>query len=280
MRLRASAATLEDVFLRGRTGDLIPLRSLIRISNAAGPAVLSRTDQMNSLTLGADPGPGYSVAAATAELKAVAQRVLPANVRIVASATVRAMEQTASSIGLVMLLSLIFIYLVLSAQFESFRDPVIILVIVPLALCGATVGLYLFGGSYNLYSVVGLVTLIGLIAKHGILIVEFTNQRRAEGHDLNTALLGAATVRLRPILMTTVATVLGALPLAVATGAGAGGLSQIGIVVTVGMTLGTLVSLFVLPVACSLMASKAPHHIVPVPDLARIALSAQRTAAE
>ncbi|MGH7113385.1 MAG: efflux RND transporter permease subunit [Stellaceae bacterium] len=279
-RLRASAASLEGVFLRGRTGDLIPLRSLIRISATAGPSVLSRTDQMNSLTLGADPGPGYSVAAATAELKGVAQKVLPSNVRIVASATVRAMEQTASSIGLVMLLSLIFIYLVLSAQFESFRDPAIILVIVPLALCGATLGLYLFGGSYNLYSVVGLVTLIGLIAKHGILIVEFTNQRREEGHDLNAALLDAATVRLRPILMTTVATVLGALPLAIATGAGAGGLSQIGIVITVGMTLGTLVSLFVLPVACSLMASKTPHGIVPVPDLARIALAAQRTAAE
>jgi multidrug efflux pump len=279
-KLRTSAASLEDVFLKGRTGDLIPLRSLIRISRSAGPAVLSRTNQMNSLTLGADPRPGYSVSTATAELQAIAEKVLPPKVRIVPSATVRAMEQTAKSMALVMLLSIIFIYLVLSAQFESFRDPAIILTIVPLAVCGAILGLYLFDGSYNLYSVVGLVTLIGLIAKHGILIVEFTNQRRDAGLDLQAALLDAATVRLRPILMTTIATVLGAIPLAIASGAGAGGLSQIGIVITVGMTLGTVVSLFVLPVAYSLLAAKTRHGIVPVPEFAGIAAPAHRQAAE
>lgn len=277
---RADPASLEDVFLRGQSGDLIPLRSLIRISFSAGPAVLSRTDQLNSLTLGADPRPGYSTAEASAELKAIAQSVLPPNIRIVGGAAERAMAQTGKSMGIAILLSLIFIYLVLSAQFESFRDPAIILLIVPTALCGAIFGLYLFEGSFNLYSVVGLVTLIGLIAKHGILIVEFTNQRREEGKDLHAALLDAATVRLRPILMTTMGTVLGALPLALATGAGAGGRSQIGIVITVGMTLGTLVSLFVLPVAYSLLARKTQHGLIAVPDFARGARHAPQSAAE
>ena len=133
------------------------------------------------------------------------------------------MEQSAIGMALVMLLAIVFIYLVLSAQFESFRDPAIILAIVPLAICGAIVGLFLFEGSYNLYSVIGFVALVGLIAKHGILIVEFTNQLRDQGRDLHDALIEASALRLRPIVMTTTATVLGALPLALATGAGAGG---------------------------------------------------------
>jgi multidrug efflux pump len=268
-RLQSSAGSLQDVFLTGRSGDLVPLRSLIKISYSAGPSVLSRTDQLNSATLGADPAPGHSVAEATAELKDIALKVLPTNVRIADSATVRAMQRTASSMGLVMLLSIVFIYLVLCAQFESFRDPAIILIVVPLAICGALLGLFVFGGSYNLYSVVGLVALVGLIAKHGILIIEFTNQRRDLGDDLPKALVDAATMRLRPILMTTFATVLGAVPLAIASGSGAGGRSQIGIVITVGMTLGTLISLFVLPVAYSLLTSRHRRHIVPVPEFAR-----------
>jgi multidrug efflux pump len=279
-RLQSRAASLQDVFLSGRAEDLVPLRSLIKITEGVGPAELSRTDQMNSTILGADPRPGHTVAEATAELKAIADAILPSNVQIVPSPTVRAQDQAAASMGMVMLLSIVFIYLVLSAQFESFRDPVIILLIVPLAICGAILGLFLFGGSFNLYSVVGLVTLVGLIAKHGILIVEFTNQERDRGRPLNDALLDAATMRLRPIVMTTVATVLGAVPLAVATGAGAGGRSQIGIVVTVGMTLGTLVSLFVLPVAYSLLASRRRHAIVPVPEFARSDMPALHSVAE
>ena len=133
----------------------------------------------------------------------------------------------------------------------------------------AIVGLAAFGGSYNLYSVIGFVALVGLIAKHGILIVEFANQLRDKGQDRDAALVEAASLRLRPIVMTTVATVLGALPLAIATGSGAGGRSQIGIVITVGMTLGTLISLFVLPVVYSLMSSRSRRALVQVPSFAR-----------
>ena len=164
--LAAKVATLEDVYVTGRAGTLIPLRSLVTITRAPGPAVLARTDQMNSATLGADPLPGHSVAEATAELKAIAEQVLPPGIRITGSAAMQAMEQSAIGMALVMLLAIVFIYLVLSAQFESFRDPAIILTIVPLAICGAIVGLYIFDGSYNLYSVIGFVALVGLIAKH------------------------------------------------------------------------------------------------------------------
>nr|WP_294563441.1 efflux RND transporter permease subunit [uncultured Rhodopila sp.] len=263
--LAAKVATLEDVYVTGRTGDLIPLRSLVTITRAPGPAVLARTDQMNSATLGADPLPGHSVAEATAELKAIAEQVLPPGIRITGSAAMQAMEQSAIGMALVMLLAIVFIYLVLSAQFESFRDPAIILTIVPLAICGAIVGLYIFDGSYNLYSVIGFVALVGLIAKHGILIVEFTNQLRDQGYNLHDALIEASALRLRPIVMTTTATVLGALPLAFATGAGAGGRSEIGIVIAVGMTFGTLVSLFILPAVYSLMAARVRRPIVPLP---------------
>jgi multidrug efflux pump len=265
----SSTDALRDVFLSGSNNAFVPLRSLMNIDAAAGPNVLSRTNQLNTATLGADPKPGHTVAEATAELKEIADKVLPSTVHIAASATVKAMERTAAAMGLVMLLSIIFIYLVLSAQFESFRDPAIILVVVPLTVFGAILGLYIFGGSYNLYSVIGLVALVGLIAKHGILIVEFANQLRDTGKDFNDAILDAATIRLRPIVMTTVATVLGAVPLAIATGSGAGGRSQIGIVITVGMTLGTLVSLFVLPVVYSLMSKRVRHGIAVVPDFAR-----------
>lgn len=278
--LASQAASLEDVYVTGRSGDLIPLRSLITVTHGAGPAVLSRVDQMNAATLGADPLPGHTVAEATAELKAIAQSVLPPDVRIDDSATVRAMEQSAMGMALVMLLAIVFIYLVLSAQFESFRDPAIILTIVPLAICGAIVGLFVFHGSYNLYSVIGFIALVGLIAKHGILIVEFTNQLRDQGRNLHDALIEASALRLRPIVMTTTATVLGALPLAFATGAGAGGRSAIGIVIAVGMSFGTLVSLFVLPAVYSLMAKKVRHPIIAVPDFALEDIAVSRHAAE
>ena len=246
----------------------------------AGPAVLARTDQMNSANLGADPLPGHTVAEASKELKAIAESVLPPGVRIDDSATVRAMEQSAIGMGLVMLLAIVFIYLVLSAQFESFRDPAIILTIVPLAICGAIVGLFLFRGSYNLYSVIGFVALVGLIAKHGILIVEFTNRLRDQGRDLHDALIEASALRLRPIVMTTTATVLGALPLVLATGSGAGGRAQIGIVIAVGMSFGTLVSLFVLPAVYSLAASRTRRVIKPVPDLALLEATVNRHATD
>jgi multidrug efflux pump len=155
-----------------------------------------------------------------------------------------------------MLLSVGFIFLVLSAQFESFRQPFVVLVAVPFAICGALAGLAAWDGSLNAYSAIGLVALLGLIAKHGILITEFANQLREEGRPPREAVLDAAAQRLRAILMTTAGTVLGAVPLAVATGADAATRAEIGIVIVSGMTLGTLVSLFLVPALYLLFAPR------------------------
>jgi multidrug efflux pump len=157
------------------------------------------------------------------------------------------------------ILALGFIYLVLSAQFESFRSPLIIMFSVPLAMLGALLTLKLTGGTLNVYSQIGLITLIGLITKHGILIVEFANQMRDKGKELREAVVDAAVLRLRPILMTTGAMVLGAIPLALATGAGAESRIQIGWVIVGGMTFGTLLTLFVVPVVYTLLAGRRPH---------------------
>jgi multidrug efflux pump len=153
-------------------------------------------------------------------------------------------------------LALAFIYLVLAAQFESFRDPFIIMLTVPLSMAGALLALLLSGGTLNVYSQIGLVTLVGLITKHGILIVEFANQLQEKGLSIKNAVIDAAVLRLRPILMTTGAMVLGAVPLALATGAGAESRQQIGWVIVGGLLLGTFFTLFVVPTVYTLLASK------------------------
>jgi multidrug efflux pump len=165
----------------------------------------------------------------------------------------RELRDSSSNLALVFVLALAFIYLVLSAQFESFRDPVMIMLSVPLSMTGALAALYLTGGTLNVYSQIGLVTLIGLITKHGILIVDFANRLQEEGRTRLDAVVEGATLRLRPILMTTFAMVLGAVPLVLATGAGAESRMQIGWVIAGGMTFGTLLTLFVVPCAYSIM---------------------------
>jgi multidrug efflux pump len=159
----------------------------------------------------------------------------------------REFVRASGSLGITFMLALLFIYLVLAAQFESFKDPVMIMLTVPLSMLGALAALQATGGTLNVYSQIGLITLVGLITKHGILIVEFTNQLREQGREMRDAVVEAAVLRLRPILMTTGAMVLGAVPLALARGAGAESRSQIGWVIVGGMTLGTLLTLFVLP---------------------------------
>jgi multidrug efflux pump len=169
----------------------------------------------------------------------------------------REFRDAQSNLAVVFVLALAFIYLVLSAQFESFRDPVMIMLAVPLSITGALAALYLSGGTLNVYSQIGLVTLIGLITKHGILIVDFTNRLQEEGMARGEAIVEAAVLRLRPILMTTAAMVLGALPLVLAHGAGAESREQIGWVIVGGMTFGTLLTLFVVPCVYSVMGRRA-----------------------
>ena len=178
------------------------------------------------------------------------------------SGSSREYRASSGSLALTFILALAFIYLVLAAQFESFIDPFIIMLTVPLSMAGALAALKLSGGTLNVYSQIGLITLVGLITKHGILIVEFTNQLREQGKALREAVIEAAVMRLRPILMTTGAMVLGALPLALATGAGAESRIQIGWVIVGGMSLGTILTLFVVPTFYTLLARKKAHQPV------------------
>jgi multidrug efflux pump len=211
------------------------------------------------VTLTANLAPGYTLGEALAFLEAASARILPADYAIDYNGQSREFKISSSSLALTFVLALAFIYLVLAAQFESFRDPLIIMLTVPLSMTGALAALYLTGGTLNVYSQIGLVTLVGLITKHGILIVEFANQLRARGRDTAEAVTEAATLRLRPILMTTGAMVLGSLPLALASGAGAESREQIGWVVVGGLALGTLLTLFVVPVVYATFAGRKAH---------------------
>jgi multidrug efflux pump len=217
------------------------------------PKELNRFNQLRAATISATPAPGVSLGEAIAFMEQAADEVLPPEVQIDYSGQSREFRDAGSSLIFVFVLALGFIYLVLAAQFESFLDPLVIMLTVPLSMTGALLALYLAGGTLNVYSQIGLVTLVGLITKHGILIVEFANQLQDEGRAKLDAVIEAAVLRLRPILMTTGAMVLGALPLALATGAGAESRQQIGWVIVGGMSLGTLLTLFVVPTMYTLL---------------------------
>ncbi|MDQ2084722.1 efflux RND transporter permease subunit [Xanthobacteraceae bacterium Astr-EGSB] len=255
---RDTPQDLQSIYVRGRDGDMIQLSSVVTAQETVAPKELNRFNQLRAATITAVPAPGHTLGDALAVLEDAAARVLPSSVQIDYAGQSREFKKSGSSIALVFLLALGFIYLVLAAQFESFVDPLVIMFSVPLSLTGALAALYLSGGTLSVFSQIGLVTLVGLITKHGILIVEFANQLREQGRETGDALVEAATLRLRPILMTTGAMVLGALPLAVASGAGAESRAQIGWVIVGGMSFGTLLTLFVVPVAYSYL-SRSRH---------------------
>jgi multidrug efflux pump len=267
---RASPATLDTIFLRSATGDMVQLSNLVSVKETVAPQELRRFNQLRSVTVSANLAPGTSQGEALNFLDQAAREVLPKTVQTDVAGQSREFRSAGQSLVLVFLLALGFIYLVLAAQFESFRDPIIIMLTVPLSMTGALAALYFAGGSLNVYSQIGLVTLVGLITKHGILIVEFANQQRELGLDRRQAVIEAAVLRLRPILMTTGAMVLGALPLALAQGAGAESRSQIGWVIVGGMSLGTILTLFVVPTVYTLLgavkhASKSVPAASPAP---------------
>jgi multidrug efflux pump len=190
-------------------------------------------------------------------MNATSAKILKTGYSTELNGTSREFRNSQGALVIVFVLALVFIFLVLAAQFESFVDPLVIMLSVPLSMIGALLALKWSGGSLNVYSQIGLITLVGLITKHGILIVEFTNQLRTQGMDMVDAVVKASAQRLRPILMTTGAMVLGALPLAMATGAGAESRMQIGWVIVGGMSLGTLLTIFVVPTMYTLFARKA-----------------------
>jgi len=247
---------IERIFVRGRNDALIPLAALVTVRESVAPRELNHFGQRRAVTVTANLAPDYSLGQALDFLDGVAHRVLGPGYTTDVNGTSREFRNSQGSLGVVFGLALLFIFLVLAAQFESFVDPFIILLSVPLSMIGALLALELSDGSLNVYSQIGLITLVGLITKHGILIVEFANQLRQQGLEVREAAVRASTLRLRPILMTTAAMVLGAVPLALASGAGAESRIQIGWVIVGGMTLGTLLTLFVVPTVYTLLARR------------------------
>jgi multidrug efflux pump len=254
---RTTPEDIERMFVRGRNDTMVPLSSLVKVREAVSPRELNHFNQRRSVSITANLAPGYSLGEALKFMDATATRVLPEGYATELNGVSREFKASSGALGLVFVLALLFIFLVLSAQFESFIDPFVILLAVPLSMVGALAALQLSGGTLNVFSQIGLITLVGLITKHGILIVEFSNQLRQQGRSVLDAVVEAASLRLRPILMTTGAMVLGALPLALATGAGAESRQQIGWVIVGGMSVGTLLTIFVVPTIYTLFARKA-----------------------
>ena len=253
---RMTPSDISDIFVRAKDGSMIPLGNLVTVDETVSPRELNHFGQRRAVTITANLTPGYTMGEALKFMEDVAGKALPPGYAIDYAGQSREFKTSSASLALTFMLALAFIYLVLAAQFESFRDPFIIMLTVPLSMTGALLALLLSGGTLNVYSQIGLVTLVGLITKHGILIVEFANQLQEQGRDIRQAVIDAAERRLRPILMTTGAMVLGAIPLALATGAGAESRQQIGWVIVGGLLLGTFFTLFVVPTVYSLLARR------------------------
>ncbi len=253
---RRNPDDMRRIYVRGKDGAMIPLSNVITVKETVAPKELNHFNQLRAATITAQIAPGYSLSDALSFLAQAAAEALPATAHVEYAGESREFREASAGMYLTFLLALAFIYLVLAAQFESFTDPFIIMLTVPLSITGALLALWWSGGTLNIYSQVGLVTLIGLITKHGILIVEFANQLRAKGQPMREAVIEAATLRLRPILMTTGAMVLGAVPLAIATGAGAESRQDIGWVIVGGLLVGTLFTLFVIPVVYTYLSRR------------------------
>jgi len=244
---RLNPDQLENYHIRADDGSLVPLSTLVSLQRSVQPQQLKRFQQLNSATIAGVPLPGVSLGEAIGFLQKTAREVLPPGYTVDYAGQSRQFVTEGSALVVTFFLAIAVIFLVLSAQFESFRDPLIILVTVPMAVSGALIFTCLGVTSINIYTQVGLVTLIGVISKHGILIVQFANQLQREGYSKRKAVEHAAAIRLRPVLMTTAALVLAVLPLVFASGAGAGARFSMGLIIATGMSIGTLFTLFVLP---------------------------------
>ncbi|MDH4611040.1 efflux RND transporter permease subunit [Pseudomonas sp. BN102] len=257
---RSNPEDLNRVYVRGRNDSMVQLANLIEIRETVAPRELNHFNQLRAVTVTANVGSGYTLGEALDHLEEAARAIFPPDTQFDYTGTSRDFKDASTGVALIFALALVFIYLVLAAQFESFIDPLIILFSVPLSMAGALLALTFFGGTLNIYSQVGMVTLIGLITKHGILIVEFANQLLRQGMELHEAVLEASVKRLRPILMTTGAMVLGSVPLAIASGAGGESRQQIGMVIVGGLLVGTFFTLFVVPTLYQQLRRWRPIH--------------------
>jgi multidrug efflux pump len=261
---RQTPSDLESIYVRSESsGRLIPLSNLIELVEIAGPVDLRRFDRMRSITISGTINEGYSLGAAITDLESIVEEYLPPSVRLNYDGESRDYKSTGNTVYTTFLLALVIAYLVLAAQFESFRHPLIIMTTVPLAITGALVGLVIFGSTLNVYSQIGAVMLIGLAAKNGILIVEFANQLRDGGMEFREAVIQSSKTRLRPVLMTSMCTAGGSIPLILATGAGALSRQSIGSVVFFGVTFSVILTLIVVPTVYALVAKNthSPEYV-------------------
>lgn len=258
---RSKPSDLQTVYVRNDDGELISLDNLVTTSESSMPPQLYRYDRFVAATVSAGLAKRKTISQGLEEMDRIAEEVLDDNFKTTLSGSSKDFVESSSSLMFAFVLALIFIYLVLSAQFESFRDPLIIMFTVPLALIGAMVSLWYFDQTMNIFSQIGIIMLIGLVSKNGILIVEFANQRKSTGEPMLEAVKNAAVARFRPILMTSLSTVLGILPMALATGAGAESRVAMGIAVVGGMVCATFLSLFVIPAIYSYLSTETVKKI-------------------
>jgi multidrug efflux pump len=269
---RATPSDLDNIYVRSdRSPTLIPLSNLVKVEESAGASELRRFDRLRAITITAGLGPGYNLGEALNYFDKIIREELPPEAQIRYDGESREFRQSQGALYATFILALMIVFLVLAAQFESFRHPAIIIMTVPLAVTGAFIGLWITGSTINVFSQIGVVMLIGLAAKNGILIVEFANQLRDRGEEFVEAVVRASVTRLRPVLMTSLCTVFGALPLLIASGAGAESRQSIGAVVVYGVTFSMLLTLIVVPAVYVLIAknSHSPEYIAHLIDKMR-----------
>jgi len=247
---------LKSIYVQSNEGELIQMDNLVTLSEKSTPPQLYRYNRFASATISASLQPGYSLGQGISTMDEVASKVLDGSFSTALAGTSLEFQQSSGNLYFAFGFALVLIYLVLSAQFESFRDPLIIMFTVPLALAGTLLSLYFFGETLNIFSQIGVIMLIGLVTKNGILIVEFANQRKAQDMSIEEAIVGAAKARFRPILMTSLSTILGILPIALALGAGAESRVSMGVAVIGGMLFATILTLFVIPAVYTYITGK------------------------
>ena len=252
---RATPADLEQIFLRPREGgNLIPLKALVSVEEIGANPDLRRIDRLPAVVISASLAEGYDLGSALTYLNNLAVDNLPPEARVSYKGLSREFQESSAAIYVTFALAFVIVFLVLAAQFESWIHPLIIMLSVPLAVTGALLALWWSGISLNIYSQIGIIMLLGLMAKNGILIVEFANQLRDKGYEVRDAILEGACLRFRPVLMTTISTIFGAIPLVIATGAGAESRAAIGMVILGGLIFATTLTLFIIPVLYNLLA--------------------------
>ena len=250
---RATPEAIQDIYIRGK-GGLIQLANVVKLQETVAPKELNHYNRLRSARISASLVPGISLGKALDDIDGIAQQKLPTGMKREFAGQSLEYKSSSSSLYFMFLFAVVFIYLVLAAQFESYIHPITILLSVPLAVFGALLTLFLFGESLNIYSQIGLIMLVGLVTKNAILIVEFSNQLRERGNSVLDAVVQAAIIRLRPILMTSFATIFGVLPIAIGLGAGGEARQPLGLAVVGGMLFSTFLTLLLVPVVYTLLA--------------------------